>query len=131
MTVPFSPFAAIASATGIQWSDFISYVPLMLNAGAIGLWLLAFMRRWIVLPHEVEAIEGERDGWKDLYLKECEAHERTRMAMQQAGQRADAAVEASRIVAGAIVAVQAAREAPAPAQPKPAGGGTGGSGTGP
>jgi hypothetical protein len=86
------------------WETLLPYFG---NAGFAGLWLASHLFGWIVTSKEADRIESERDQWKDLYLKECEAHERTRDALRLASSRGDATVDALQLVAGAINAVRA------------------------
>lgn len=98
---------ALASASSaITISDIANYGALIMNAGAVGLWLFAFLRRWIVLPSEVASAEKERDEWKRMFREERQAHDRTRDGLQAALQRTESGVEASRMIATAIAAVQ-------------------------
>jgi hypothetical protein len=98
--------------TSFSWSDLLSYVPILLNGGVAGIWIVCWLKGWVASPREITAAERSAAEWKALYLAECEAHSRTREAYQTAGQRAQAAVDMSQLVAGALTAVQASREIP-------------------
>ena len=100
--------------TAFSWSDLVSYVPVLLNGGVAGVWIVCWLKGWIVSPREVEHSDKAAAEWKALYLTECEAHARTREAYQTAGVRAQAAVDASQLLAGALAAVQGPREVQPP-----------------
>lgn len=102
-----------AAATAVDWGSLISYVPTIITgAGAAGLWVLAYLRGWQVSgPSHRETCE-ERDQWRDLYLKEHDAHQHTREALLAASQRGDAAVESGRMVVSIMEAIKAQAAAP-------------------
>jgi hypothetical protein len=96
-----------AAAPGVDWGDLISYIPtLITGAGVAGLWVLAFLRKWVVSGASHEETCQERDQWRDLYLKEQEAHSRTRESLLAANQRGDAAVESGRMVVSIMEAIR-------------------------
>jgi hypothetical protein len=94
------------TATGVQWPDLASYLPALGGGGVAGVWIIAWLKRWIVSPREVEQAETERDEWKDLYMREREAHERTRDALRLASERGESTAEALQLVAGVMNAVR-------------------------
>lgn len=81
-------------------------VPYLANAGVAGIWIFGYLRGWVVTSREVEQVGTERDQWHDLYLKECEAHDRTREALRLASSRGDATVDALQLMTGVINAVR-------------------------
>ena len=85
---------------------------MLTNGGVAGIWIVAWLRGWIRSPAESESAQKECRQWRAMYLEEREAHERTREAFREAGMRAQAAVDTSQLLAGALAAVRAAHEAP-------------------
>lgn len=81
-------------------------LPYLSNVGVAGIWLFSYLRGWIITEREADHTEAERDQWHDLYLKECEAHERTREALRLASSRGDATVDALQLMTGVINAVR-------------------------
>lgn len=122
--------AAAAAASAVDWNSLISYIPtLVTGAGMAGLWVLANLRGWQVSAgshaetcQERDRALADRDSWRDLYLKEHEAHQHTREALSAASQRGDAGVESARMVVSLMEALRAQTAAvpdevhPAPGQ---------------
>jgi hypothetical protein len=71
------------------------------------MWIASYLFGWTVTGKEAEHITDERDQWRNLYLKECEAHERTREALRLASERGESTTEALQLVAGVMNAVRA------------------------
>lgn len=101
------------SAAGISWSDFTSYVPFLTDGGVAGVWIVCWLKGWIVSSHELNRTTEECNEWRSLCMKEREAHERTREALHLANQRGESTTEALQLVAGVMNAVrtQAGHEA--------------------
>lgn len=91
---------------GVQWTDIESYLPILGGGGVAGVWVVAWLKRWIVSPREVEQAESERDEWKQLYMQEREAHERTRDALRLSSERGESTAEALQLVAGVMNALR-------------------------
>ena len=120
--------SALASAA--TWNDLINYIPtLVTSAGIGGLWLLAYLKDWIIQPKVHKEVCDDRDQWKKLYLEEAAAHRVTRDALVTASQRQDAATDTSRLAVSFMQALhqqaQVIHEAPPAAAipPPPAAGG--------
>lgn len=92
---------------GVSWSDLASYLTILGNAGVAGVWVFAWLKRWIVSHHELERADSERDQWHHLYMEEREAHERTRDALRIASERGEASAEALQFVANVMNTLRA------------------------
>ena len=87
--------AAATAADPATWNDLINYIPtVVMGAGMGGLWILAYLKDWIVSAKtheskckEVDARTAERDAWQKRYLDEVAAHQRTREAPRRAPSR--------------------------------------------
>lgn len=105
--------AAAAAVDPATWNDLINYIPtVLMNAGIGGLWILAYLKDWIVSAKtheskckEVAARTAERDTWQKCYLEEVAAHQRTREALMTSTQQASVAADPARVVASVIEAM--------------------------
>lgn len=52
----------------------------LVNGGAAGVVILLYSLGWIAPKPAVDRLEKEADRWRELYEKECEAHDITRRA---------------------------------------------------
>ena len=81
------------------------YIPtVVMGTGMGGLWILAYLKDWIVSAKtheskckEVDARTAERDAWQERYLDEVAAHQRTREAAMTSTQQASIAADPARV----------------------------------
>ncbi len=105
--------AAVAAADPATWNDLVNYIPTIVMGTAMGgLWILAYLKDWIVSAKtheskckEVDARTAERDAWQKRYLDEVTAHQRTREALMTSAQQAIVATDPARMVISVIEAL--------------------------
>src|SRR5579862_3676788 len=78
-------------------AELASAISAIARWGPLGFLALSLMFGLLVAPWVYKAKEKESDSWKQLYLDEREAHQRTRDAYQLQGERMQVAVESARI----------------------------------
>jgi len=105
--------ATAAAADPVTWNDLVSYIPtIVMGTGIGGVWILAYLKDWIVSAKtheskcmEVDARTAERDTWQKRYLDEVAAHQRTREALMTSSQQVGVAVDPARVVISVIEAL--------------------------
>jgi hypothetical protein len=88
--------APVAAADSATWNDLFNYIPtIVMNTGIGGLWILAYLKDWIVSAKayeskckEVDARTAQLDMWVKRYFDEVAAHDRTRKALMTRTQQA-------------------------------------------
>ncbi len=106
--------AAATAADPATWNDLINYIPtVVMGTGMGGLWILAYLKDWIVSAKtheskckEVDARTAERDAWQERYLDEVAAHQRTREAAMTSTQQASVAADPARVAVSVIEALR-------------------------
>lgn len=89
-----------------SWADVFTYLPtLIMTAGAAGVWLTAYLKGWIISKSSHEEKVAECEGWKQLYLQERGAHEKTREALLTSAQQATASTDTSKLVVALVEAM--------------------------
>jgi hypothetical protein len=68
---------------------------ILIGSGPLGILAALFIWGLVVPKKSYEAIEADRDYWRETFKQEHESHQKTRDAMIQAEKRSDAAVEAA------------------------------------
>ena len=105
--------AAAAAADPATWNDLINYIPtVVMGTGMGGLWILAYLKDWIVSAKtheskckEVDARTEERDAWQKRYLDEVAAHQHTRETLITSTQQASVATDPARVAVSVIEAL--------------------------
>lgn len=78
----------------------------LLQYGLPGLIVLLFLLGWLIPRGVHESVKAERDQWRKAYETEQAAHQITRSALAEANGRSDAAVEAAKMAASTLRALQ-------------------------
>jgi hypothetical protein len=96
---------AAAAADPATWNDLINYIPsVIMNAGMSGLWILAYLKDWIVSAKtyerkckEADARTAERDAWQNRYFDAVAAHRRTLEGLLTSTQQASRDTDSARM----------------------------------
>jgi hypothetical protein len=107
--IPPDPASVHVVAAGtVAVSDLSFWYNLLTIAGVAGLWVVAFLFDWIVTRRVYDKAVADGLEWKRLYEHERDAHAATRTALELAGQRADAGVEAAKVTKALIDGLRSA-----------------------
>src|ERR1700684_191405 len=102
--------AAATAADPATSNELANSIPTAVRGtGMGGLWILAYLKDWIVSAKtheskckEVDARTAERDMWQQHYLDEVAAHQRTRETSMTSTQQASIATDPARVAVSVI-----------------------------